>query len=133
VYTARFSVTSGFPGARRSAIAAAEGGYDAVAAVVADCVVRGLFPPGETHRALTGAYPDPRLTALRYDRLARHYGASVAESVATDRPQRANAALAEAMTDSIARDLRRRFDSPAAAARALQVDRVSLVVRTWSR
>ena len=134
VATATTTLDSGFPATRARALAAAErDGYAGVARTVADATVRGLFPPGRTARALRGDYPVDALVRYRYRRLATALGTSVRGPVERTEPRAANGRLAAALAVTLERDLRRSFDSPRAAARAVAVSEVRLVVRRWSR
>ncbi|WP_328765105.1 DUF7284 family protein [Haloarcula rubra] len=132
VRTATLGVASPMPnatsGARRGA---REAGYRGVAIVVASAVVDGLFPPSQTRLALRGDYPGERLMATRYRRMGRLTDAGRlplgSRSVAD-----LNARLTVHLADGLAADMRGRFDSPVAAARAVQTERVHITVRTWS-
>lgn len=105
-------------------------GYRGVAAVVAETVVEGLFPPSQTKLALRGDYPTDRLMATRYRRAAALVGAGRLDLSST--PRELNARLKTALAADMVRDMRRRFDSPAAAARAVRTGRITVTVRTWS-
>ncbi|WP_101296257.1 DUF7284 family protein [Halegenticoccus soli] len=136
VHAATLAAPSGLPAARSDAIAAAErGGFGAVAGVVADRIVGGLFPPERTRFALRDDYPLPELVTYRYLRTAALYGADagdVENAARRDRTGAANDRLAEALSTAIERDLRRRFETPRAAARTVDVRSVRITVRTWS-
>jgi hypothetical protein len=131
VHAATIAVPSGVPSARRAAANASPGGFDAVAAVIARRTVAGLFPPDELRYALRADYPVSALARHRYLRAGRLLDADVREPVASGRTRRANDLLTEALADRVERDLRREFDSPRAAARAVDVSRTTVVVRTW--
>ena len=137
VHAATLTVDSGMPARRSAALAAAENGsYDAVAATVADGVVRGLFPPNATRHALLADYPVNRLVDYRYRRFGRSVGADTGPYVAVADNERnvtgANAELRAALTERLATDMRDRFETPRAAARAVRVGDVRITVRTWS-
>ena len=132
VAAATCRVPSRFPDSRDRALrAAATDGYAGVARVLATATVRGWFPPDEARLALRGEYPVDTLLARRYLRTAALVDANVTRPVAAVRPRRANRRLATALATRLERDLRDRFDSPAAAARAVRVGEVRVVVRTW--
>jgi len=126
------TVASPSPAVReRAARAASQGGYSAVAAVVAGAVVDGLFPSRQAQLALDGDYPDDRLMTRRYRRmgaLIRAGQLSVESRPATE----LNAELTDTLTARFERDMRERFDSPEAAARAVETGNVTITVRTWS-
>jgi len=127
------AVPSGFPNVTAAAVQGARsGGYDDVAAAVADGVVQGLFPPAQTRAALYSEGPELVATAARYRRASDRLAVETRTLVERRDVHAANERLAGALADRLRRELRRTFDSPRAAARAVRIDRVRLVVRTWS-
>lgn len=127
------AVASDLPSARdRAGSAARSEGYDGVARVVARTTIKGLFPPNRTRLALHGDYPVTALMTYRYRRAGRLLGVDVADAVEEAETTRANERLAGALAGRFARDMRRRFPSPEAAARTVRVGEVRLVVRRWS-
>jgi hypothetical protein len=134
VSTATATLDSGFPTVRERARRAAHGdGYAGVARVVARATVSGLFPPASTGRALRGDYPVDALVTYRYRRVAALLGTSVYGPVERVEPHAANTRLSLALAAALERDLRRSFETPEAAARAVAVGEVRIVVRRWSR
>ena len=131
-HAATLGVPSGFPAARDDALAASDGGFDAVAAVVANRTVTGLFPPSLTRLALRGDDPVSTLMTHRYDRAGSLLGASVEPEVAAEETHAANADLSAALSHRLADDMRSRYDDPRRAADAVSVGRVTVTVRTWS-
>jgi hypothetical protein len=128
-----FAVDSGLPATRRRARDAARAdGYEGVARVVARATVRGLFPPGEMRLALRGDYPVSALARYRYLRAGGLLDADVRGPVDETEPARANERLSRALAPRIERDLRERFETPAAAARVVRVGEVRIVVRRWA-
>lgn len=132
VHAATLESESGMPASReRARRAAREDGYRGVAQVAADVVVRGLFPPRETQLALRGEYPVDALTAQRYRRTASLLDArppGIGEVNISESNDRLRVALARRLES----DLTERYDSPEAAARAVDTDTVDITVRTWS-
>lgn len=132
VHAATLAVDSGVPSSdQRARRAARTDGYRGVARVVADSIVRGLFPPDETRLALRGEYPVDTLTAQRYRRTARVLDAGplrIGETNVSDANDRLRVALARRLEA----DLTGRYDAPEAAARAVDTDTVDITVRTWS-
>lgn len=132
VHAATLETQSDVPASReRAQQAAREDGYRGVAGVVADAVVRGLFPPRETRHALRGEYPVDALTTQRYCRAASILDARspvIADGNVTESNDHLRTALARRFGDHLATQ----FDSPGAAARAVETDTVELTVRTWS-
>ncbi|WP_135364483.1 DUF7284 family protein [Halosimplex halophilum] len=108
------------------------GGFDGVAGVLADAVVAGLFPPGETRDALYSEGPDRALVAHRYRHASAALGVDATEFLRPGGVERANRRLSGGLAERLAADLRRRYDSPTEAARAVRAHRVRIVVRTWS-
>jgi hypothetical protein len=132
VSTATTTLASELPAARERALSAAgRDGYAGVARVLAHATVTGLFPPASTDRALRGDYPVDALVRYRYRRVATRLGTSVVGPLARGEPRAANTRLSRALAAHLERDLRRSFDSPEAAARAVTVGEVRLVVRRW--
>jgi hypothetical protein len=137
VHAARLTVDSGMPATRRRALATARNGsYEAVARAVADGVVRGVFPPNATRQALFADYPVNRLVDARYRRFGRLLGTDTSKFVDVAGNRRdvtgANDELRRVLAERLATDMRARFESPRAAARAVRVGDVAVVVRTWS-
>lgn len=122
----RFSATS-----ERARRAARRDGYAGVARVLARATVTGWFPPTDTRLALRGDHPVDALLTRRYERTAGALGTTVREPVAAVEPRRANARLAAPLARRYETDLRDTFDSPRAAAKAINVDVVRVVVTTW--
>lgn len=106
-------------------------GFDAVARETARAIVRCQFPPRRTRLALAGDYPVDALVRHRYRRFAALLGADLGGAIASGHVHDANARLTRPLADVLARDLRRRFDSPSAAAGAVDVTTVRVVVRRW--
>ncbi|WP_424000038.1 DUF7284 family protein [Haloarcula salina] len=131
VRAATVTVPSGMENASAAARSAAVSrGYDGVATVVARCVVDGLFPPDRTRYALRGDYPADVLMQARYERTAELTGTTVApehQSTST-----MNRRLTAALARQLRVDMRSRFDSPVAAARAVRASEIRVTVRTWS-
>lgn len=127
------AVDSGCPPAAGAARRAAEsGGYEAVGRVVARAVVRCLFPVRPTRLALAGDYPVDELTRHRYRRFAGLTGTALGSTIGPRDVDRANARLHRALAARFAADMRARFETPAAAARTVDVDTVRVVVRRWA-
>ena len=152
VHAATQGVPTGVPAGRAAALAAADGGFEAVAAVIATRVVDGLFPPRRTALALGSEGGDAKRIRGRYRRIARELGVDAGRLgdvlAATDEESRdgsdaagppstaavadANRELTAALADRVERDIRGTFDDPRAAARAVDTERAVVLVRTWS-
>lgn len=132
VGVATLAVDSGLPAARQRARSAARtDGYEGVARVVARATVRGLFPPDEIRLALRGDYPVSALARYRYLGAGRLLDADVRGPVEEVEVGRANERLSRALAKRFEHDLRERFESPAAAARAVRTGEVRITVRRW--
>lgn len=131
VSVARSTVGSGFPNvsARLGTTATS---YDRVARAVARGVVTGLFPPNQTRDALASEGPDRAIVATRYRQTSDVLGVGMPVELADGDVEAANRRLVDELTPRVKRDLIRGFESPSAAARSVAVDRVRIVVRTWS-
>ncbi|WP_396610431.1 hypothetical protein ACH9L7_09230 [Haloferax sp. S1W] len=132
VHAASLRVPSGFPSAREDALAASDDGFDAVARVVANRTVAGLFPPELARLALHGDEPVSTLMAHRYERAGVLLNASVEPEVANAETRAANADLEAALAPRLEADMRAEYDTPRDAAQAVSVGHVDIVVRTWS-
>lgn len=129
---ATLAVPSRFPDTRERALdAARQEGFAGVARVLAAATVEGWFPPDRARLALRGDHPVDALLDRRYRRTAALLGTSVAGPVEATEPRRANARLRAALARQYESDLRRRFDSPQAAARTVRIGEVRVVVTTW--
>lgn len=131
VRAATLTVPSGTSAGNATAAARADG-YRGVAALVAESLVDGLFPPRRTALALRDGPPTAAIVRHRYRRIASSFGAEPNGTLADGRGEAAADRLTAAAADATEADLRRRFDSPAAAAEAVEIDRVRIVVRTWA-
>jgi hypothetical protein len=133
VRAARIVAASGGSRAHRRAAGAGREDYDAVARSVAERTVQVLFPATAMRYALGADYPTSALVRRRYARAGRLSDASgLLERARRGKVVAANRRLTTALADRFERDLRREFDSPAAARRAVAVGRVRIVVRRWS-
>lgn len=130
VSVAVVTVASGFPNVSSRLETAA--GYDAIARTVASGTIRGLFPADRTEDALSSEGPDRAIVADRYRAVAGTLEVSVSESLGAANVTGANAKLVDGLTPVVRDDLAVTFDSPAEATRAVSIDRVRIVVRTWS-
>lgn len=124
------TLTVGVPGDRT---APGNGSFRDVAAAVARAVVRARFPPTETAATLRARSNAGATLRRRYHHAATVLGVDVAGPLRRGDVAAANRRLAAALSPRLADDLRRRFDDPEAAARAVAVDRVRVTVRRWSR
>lgn len=131
VSVAVLTVPTGFPSAHDRAVNVADRGFGAVATVVAEAVVAGLFPPESTRRTLRGPPAVADAVVRRYHRVAAAYDLPLSVSPASD-PLRLNDRLVAAMAPAVESDLRATSGTPVAAARIVSVGAARIVVRTWS-
>ncbi len=132
VAAATLTVPSRFRATReRARRMARRDGYPGVARALARATIAGWFPPQDARLALRGDHPVDALLTRRYRRTATGLGTSVADPVRAVEPRRANARLTTTLARRYETDLRKRFDSPAAAARAVRIGEVRVVVATW--
>lgn len=111
---------------------AAKDGFDGLADLVAARLVAGLFPVDRGRLALAGDPPLPGLVRTRYRQTAGHYGVVLGHTFDSRSVPAANDRLAEGLSEQVERDLRREFETTAAAAGRLDLGTVRIVVRTWS-
>ena len=133
VRAATFRVPASVERVHADARKAASGGYEAVARVVARATVNALLPPRRARVALQGTTPARTFVRDRYETVSRRLETDVQSAVDRGDTAGANRALARALAHNLETDLRRRFDSPAAAAAELEVGTVRLTVRGWPR
>jgi hypothetical protein len=123
---------TGTDGERVSATATAE--RERLAHRLAEAVVTGLLPPGETRFALHGDYPVTALTRHRYHRLADLLGVGLDGSIA-ESPAKTNVTRAtELLTAGLADRLSASFEASTGEATTgpeVTVGRVRITVRTW--
>ncbi|RLM59554.1 hypothetical protein DVK02_02095 [Halobellus sp. Atlit-31R] len=106
--------------------------FETLGTAVAERTVRVLVPPGRARVTLRSEDPAAALVRHRYARLDAKTNASLAEPLATEDTDAANARVADALAPRMTADLRRRYDTPEAAAKSVSVSSVRLVVRTWA-
>lgn len=132
VAAATMTVPSRFPQVRQRAIhAGRQDGYAGIARVMAAATVAGWFPLSQARLALQGDHPVDALLDRRYRNTATILDTNVDGPLRAEEPGRANRRIEAGLARLYERDLRERFDSPAAAARAVRISEVRVVVRTW--
>ena len=133
----RTAVPGELPAVRGEAAAAADGGYESVARVVAEALVEGTL--GDTQRELETDGVERAVVVSRYlrfadasgavsrDDLDPHLGRSTADAGAM------NAMLVDGLTGRLGDELESRFETPEDAATAVSTGVVTVSVTTWSR
>lgn len=106
--------------------------FPGIAAATARAVVRARFPPDATGTALRAGLPDGSRTRFRYRHAAGVLGANLTTPLRRGDVTAANRRLAALLAGRFERALRRRYDDPRAAVRAVAVGRVRVTVRRWS-
>lgn len=133
VRAATVTVDVPVPASRDRAITAArQNGYDGVGRVVADAVVRGIFPPGRAELALRGDYPVSALVAQRYADAREALGAKPTVPTTGSDVRAINEDVSNLLAANLADDLRTRYKTPVAAARDVSSGTATITVRTWS-
>ncbi|SDQ72994.1 DUF7284 family protein [Halopelagius longus] len=127
VHAATLSVPSGVEPVPSSAA----DDFGTLASAVAERTVEALVPPEAASLALRGDYPVSALMWHRYGRLGHELGVPVERDLRAENTTALNRRLADALAPAVEADLRDRFESPEAAAEAVEVHRVRVVVRTW--
>ena len=127
------TVASGTPNVSAEARQAARaGGYGGVARIVSEAAIDATFPVSSMRAAFFSEGPDRALTAHRYKRASNALSVDVTGQLRRREFEAANRRLAGGLAERLEPDLRQRYDSPAAAARAVRVHQIRIVVRTWS-
>ncbi|WP_267163869.1 DUF7284 family protein [Halovenus salina] len=136
-----FTVPSGVPDARQNALDAVDGpdDYRAVARVVANATVEGLFSPLETQRALERTGVNSHLTRYRYERLTSALDGDPERferrgwlSPSSANATAANAYLSRRLTAVLETQLEETHASAVDAARTVSTGTVTITVRTWT-
>lgn len=132
VRSATLRVDSGL-GPRDSGAFATAGseGFGALATVLANRTVEGLFPGRVSRVALRGDSPADRLVAARYVRASRALGVS-GGTPPRDHVDPARERLRGRLRARFEQHLRAQYDDPVAAASEVRIGRVTVLVRTWS-
>ena len=112
--------------------ASASTDFESLGAAVAERTVAVLVPPGPARITLRGDDPAAALVRHRYARFEAETNASLAEPLATEDTETANARIAAALAPRFTEELRARYETPRDAADAVSVSSVRIVVRTWS-
>lgn len=115
-----------------------EESYRALSEIIAETVVEGYLPQAESKRVLEGSDLEQALALERYRQMATAIeSVDTAEKVLSEireppvRTATANEVLTELLADQFEADLRRSFDSVTNAVAAIDVNTVTIVVKTW--
>lgn len=133
VMTATIDVASPVDAVRGAAIRSASDGYAAVARVVATATVRGLYPRRRMRLALQGGGVARGLAVRRYRSLLGGLDLNVTHALQAGLVGTVNGAMREALAARFERDMRRRFETPLAAAQSVRAGRVRVVLWGWER
>ncbi|MEF8806724.1 DUF7284 family protein [Natronomonas sp.] len=101
-----------------------------LARALAGAYVEWRFPPERTRAALVDERTAPA-TADRYRAMAGTLDVNAEAALTDASARRANDRLAAALAERLEADLRKRYDTPRAAAEASSPDRAVVVVRRW--
>lgn len=103
-----------------------------VAEAVAWAVVAKLYPPGRGAAAFRADGATGTVALARYRGAADALGVALPDDPAVGEDIVAEPWLVTELADRLTGDLRERFDTPTAAAAAVEAGQVRIVVRTWS-
>lgn len=117
----------------RAAVAAREDGFRGVAAVAARATVDALLPESSATLPSSRVSPASVAASERFGTLADATGVSVEGPLSRGNVSGARERAVEGLTDRYAADMRERFETPSAAARAVRVGTVRVVLRRWAR
>jgi hypothetical protein len=133
VHSATVTVPVSIPASHTPAMEATTGqrGYDAVAAAVAAAVADGLLPDDRVDASAFRESPTAVSSAHRYRAFAATTGADVGGPLATGAIGTAHDRVVDSLTATFARDMRERFQTPAATADTVRTGTVRLTVRRW--
>lgn len=131
VTVATFDASGPVDAVRDRARTVASEGYESVAGVVARATVRGLYPARRMRLAIHGGGIDRGIAIRRYRRVLDALDLQVTGSLEAGMVGSVNGAIVGALADRFEADMRRRFETPRAAARAVRAGRVRLILRGW--
>jgi hypothetical protein len=106
--------------------------FETLSVAVSERIVEAFVPAETARLALRGDYPVSSLMWHRYGRLGYELGVPVEADLRAGNTTALNRRLVAALAPAVESELRERFESPAAAASAVEVHRVRIVVRAWS-
>lgn len=133
VHAATVTVDTGMANVSAEAHRAAENrGFAGVADILATATIEGYLPFDETRMAAYSGYPSDDLLQARFEAM-EHALEPDPPNYDSGEGTAAMETLQEALADRYEADLRERFEDPAAAAAAVEIDRATVTVRTWSR
>jgi len=132
VTVATVTVPAPAPAVRDRATSVADGGFDAVAGLAGRATTRALLPAGPAALPVGGRPPATVATTARVRGLAAATGRSVSRALSRRNVSRVRAVLSQGLADRFAADMRERFGSPEAAARAIRAGTVEITLRRWA-
>lgn len=106
------------------------GSFEALARSLAAVYVEWLFPPERSRAELVDRRTAPR-TVARYRAVGDAFGVDVDAELADANAEAANDALVDGLAPRFEAELRRRYETPAAAASAVTAGETRVVVRRW--
>ena len=134
VHSATVSVPVSVPDSHTAATAAAEEpgwSYDGVADAVATAVTAGLLPSNRVDASAFRESPTAIASTHRYRMVAAATVVNVTGPLATGAVGTAHDRAVSGLGTRFAEDMRKRFDTPEAAAATVRTGSVSLLVRRW--
>lgn len=131
VTTATLTVTSPVESVGEAEGDAKDRDYCSVARVTAEAVTEALLPETRLAASAGAQSPTALVSAQRFQFLASALDVDIKNSLQRGNVTRANALVTNALADRFCRDMRERFASPTAAAKAGNTATVNIVVRRW--
>lgn len=131
VHAATVTVPAPVPASKAVARNRSDGGYEPVARAVAAAVADGLLPATRVDASIYRESPAAVTTSSRYRTIAAETDVPVRDPLARGAVGEAHQRAVDGLADLFASDMRRRFDSPGAAAEAVRTGTVRITVRRW--
>ncbi len=131
VHSATVTVSVPVPASHERAVNVTGDGYDAVARPVAVAVADGLLPDNRVDASVFRESPATSATIHRYEAIAEATGTGVSGLLDSGSVGTAHTHIVAGLARTFAADMRDRFDTPTAAAEAVQTGTVRITVRRW--
>lgn len=106
-------------------------GYESVARAVAAAVADGLLPATPVDASVYRPSPATAATESRYRTVSERTEVDAVAPLDSGAVETAHERATDGLARRFEKDMRRRFDSPAAAAHAIRTGEVRIVVRRW--
>jgi hypothetical protein len=117
---------------QEDALRVVDGGYQAVATVVANAVAETLLPGSRLEASASRQSPTAVVSSTRFRAFSAGLGLSVDSLLAEGKISTARNRVSQALADRFAADMRERFATPERAASAVRVGTIDVVIRRWT-